>query len=66
MDEKLKWRIVGRFLTDRAIDSQTMKSTLSAIWRPVKGVTTRNIRYSGITLVGVNTIRCYKYLHNHV
>ena len=28
--------------------------------------TTRNIRYSGITLVGVNTIRYYKYLHNHV
>ena len=28
--------------------------------------TTKNIRYSGITLVGVNTICYYNYLHNHV
>ena len=41
--EKLKWRLVGRFLIDRVINSQAMKDTLSKIWRPVKGVFIRDI-----------------------
>ena len=36
--DKLKWRLVGRFLTDRTVNFHAMKTTLSTIWRPVKGV----------------------------
>ena len=32
------WVLVGRFLTDRPVNSQVMKSTLASIWRSMKGV----------------------------
>ena len=38
------WCLVGKFLTDRIINSQAMKSTLSALWRPMKGVFIRDIK----------------------
>ena len=41
--EKLEWRLAGRFLIDRVINSQAMKDALSKIWRPVKGVFIRDI-----------------------
>ncbi|EEF41191.1 conserved hypothetical protein [Ricinus communis] len=33
-----QWSLVGRFLTDRAINFLAMKNTLASLWRPVKGV----------------------------
>ena len=40
---KLKWRLVGRFLVERSINSQAMKSTLLALWRLVNGVSIKDI-----------------------
>ncbi|XP_048226990.1 uncharacterized protein LOC125369194 [Ricinus communis] len=34
-----QWSLVGRFLTDRAINFLAMKNTLASLWRPVKGRT---------------------------
>ena len=36
--DKQKWRLAGRFLSDRKVNFQAMQSTPSALWRPVKWV----------------------------
>ena len=35
--------LVGRFLTDRSINNQAMKSTLAALWRSVKGMSIKDL-----------------------
>ncbi|KAJ9190024.1 hypothetical protein P3X46_001261 [Hevea brasiliensis] len=42
--EGLKWRVIGRFLTDRSINFIAMKNTLASLWRPIKGVVIKELR----------------------
>lgn len=41
--EDYQWCLVGRFLTDRQINTTAMKNTMASIWRPVKGVCIKDL-----------------------
>lgn len=38
-----KWYIVREFLTNRNVNAAAMKNTLASLWRPMKGVTFRDL-----------------------
>ena len=40
----MQWCLVGRFLTDRMINRHSMKNTLAAIWRLVRGVLIKDLQ----------------------
>ena len=40
----MQWCLVGRFLTDRMINRHSMKNTLAAKWRPVRGVLIKDLQ----------------------
>lgn len=39
----LRFCLVGRFLTDKAIKFPTMKNTMTALWRPGKGICIKDL-----------------------
>ncbi|KAK6143873.1 hypothetical protein DH2020_024221 [Rehmannia glutinosa] len=41
--QEFQWCLVGRFLSDRIVNFQAMKNTLASIWRPVKGVSIKDL-----------------------
>lgn len=43
MAEDVQLCLVGRFLTDRCIHSHIMKERMSEVWRPVKGVSIKDV-----------------------
>ncbi|KAM7490617.1 hypothetical protein LguiA_033538 [Lonicera macranthoides] len=43
LNPALKWCLVGRFLTDKAINVTVMKNSLALFWRPVKGICIKDL-----------------------
>ena len=39
-----RWSLIGQFLTDISINVSVMQNTLAFLWRPVKGVTIKEIQ----------------------
>ena len=39
-----RWSLIGRFFTDRSINVSVMQNTLASLWRPVKGITIKEIQ----------------------
>ena len=42
-DNDFYWSLIGRFLTDRSINVFVMQNTFASLWRPVRGVTIKDI-----------------------
>lgn len=44
--EELRWCLIGRFLTEKSIHFHSLKNTLAAFWKPVKGMFFRDLGQS--------------------
>lgn len=42
--DRASWGMVGHFLMDRPIKFDVMRNVLTAVWRPVLGLTVTNIK----------------------
>ena len=42
-NDDFRWSLMGRFLTDESFNVEAMKTTLSSVWRSVKGICIKEI-----------------------
>ena len=46
--EDFRWCLVGRILTDKVVNFGAMKNTLASLWRPVKGVSIKELELTDV------------------